>query len=570
MRKKIDYYLGQFREGIVAVSRMHPVEMALAVLCCLTAIVCYEVDWSWGIARLALAGLFFALALVVNTLAGCGAWRKIYWVCWLPIVPMAFWPGLEDWYGSTGCILTFAVLPPLALLLCQRAVRNERFVNDTAIWLRAGVLALLFANVALGLFCAILYSTTYIFGLQGVWIDHLATYALIFTESLLLPVLFLMMSDRWSGKMFVGNKILAVLLNYIVTPALLIYTAILYLYMLRILAAWSLPEGGVAYLVFWFTLMVLVVKAVQQLLEKRLYDWFFDRFSLISLPTQVLFWVGVIRRTNEYGLTEPRVFLLVCGGLMTLCVLLFLFRYTGRYLYVCLAGFLTFAVLAYIPVLHPEQIAVRSQAHRAERIAERVGMLGPDGRLQLEGFVFDTLRRREYRSLYESLYYIRRDSAAFARFATDMDELEAAVPENMRSLVVNGYEYGYDTGYHTVYAGSGRRTRGTEGYNTLYTNLSSWMDDDAPTYRFSEDSLRISFAGDRSDYRIATPELQRALLRQAGIEAENLDPRTLDAVADRLLNYTDGEVMIIFSDLRFQLDSSLLLDNVSIEAVLTR
>lgn len=569
MKTRITYYFGQFREGIATVSCLHPVEIALALLCCLAAIAAYEADCEWWIDRLPLAGIFFALALVVNTLAGRGPWRKVYWVCWLPIVPLALWPGLEAWYGTTACPLTFAVLIPLALLLCRRAVRNERFVYDAAVWLRAGVLALLFANVALGLFCAILYSTTYIFGLQGMWIDHLAIYAVIFCESLLFPVLFLMMSDRWSGSTFVGNKILTVLLNYIVTPAVLIYTAILYLYMLRILISWSLPAGGVAYLVFWFTLLVLLVKAFQQLLDKRLYDWFFDRFSLISLPTQVLFWVGVVRRTNEYGLTEPRVFLLVCGGLMTLCVLLFLTRRTGRYLYVCLAGFLTFAALAYVPGLYPERIAVRSQVHRTERIAERLGLLGPDGRLQLEGYVFDTLHRREYRSLYESLCYVKiRDEAAFTRFVADMEEFETAVPDILRKFVVNGFDY--DTDYHTVYTDSGRRTTGIAGYNTMYMDMTYWAEDGTPKYRFDKDTLCIQFGGDRPDFCIATPDLQRTLLLQAGIAEDNPNPAVLDAAADRLLQYADRDVMILFSYVRFNRSPVFTLDDVSIEAVLTR
>ena len=35
------------------------------------------------------------------------------------------------------------------------------------------------ANVALGLFGAILFSTTYIFGLEGAWLDHVWTLSLI-------------------------------------------------------------------------------------------------------------------------------------------------------------------------------------------------------------------------------------------------------------------------------------------------------------------------------------------------------------------------------------------------------
>ena len=96
-------------------------------------------------------------------------------------------------------------------------------------------------------------------------------------------------------------------------------------------------------LVLLSTMTALAVKALGRLLEKRIYDWFFDRFSLVSLPVLTLFWIGVVRRTNEYGLTEPRVYLVVCGGLMTLCVLLFLSQRTGRYLWVCLAAWVSFA-----------------------------------------------------------------------------------------------------------------------------------------------------------------------------------------------------------------------------------
>lgn len=83
--------------------------------------------------------------------------------------------------------------------MCRRAVHNERFVCDALLWLRSGVLAVFFANVALGLFGAILFSTTYIFGLEGAWIDHVWTYALIVFETFAVPVLFLMMADRLAG-----------------------------------------------------------------------------------------------------------------------------------------------------------------------------------------------------------------------------------------------------------------------------------------------------------------------------------------------------------------------------------
>ena len=473
MKAKLGHYVQWLREGFLQMLRLHTVEAGLIALGCIGCLVAYETDSDDTLVRLALVPLAFAVALAFNNLAGLGPWRKVYWVCWAPFVPFALWGGLEEWLASEPSFITFGILAPLALLLCRRAVCNKRFVDDIMVWLRSGILAALFANVALGLFSAILFSTTYIFGLEGSWIEHVWIYALILFETFAGPVLFLMMYDRWAGAECRGTRILDVLLNYIVTPALLIYTAILCLYMVKILVTWSLPEGGVAYLVFGFTLLAIAVKALQPLLQKRMYDWFFDRFSLVSLPTQLLFWIGVLRRTNEYGLTEPRVYLLVCGGLMTLCVLLFLSRRTGRYLYVGLAGFVCFAALAYLPVLEPQRIATGSQVRRAVRVAKQLNMLDGEGRLQLDAFVPDTLLRRDYRRLYEALDYVAdHDTLAFARFGVELGKVREAVPDVFRDYVVYGYDYRTDDNWVSVYPDGVRRIDLAPGYRVLYANLS--------------------------------------------------------------------------------------------------
>ena len=261
MKAKLEYCLRWLREGAVRVVRSYPVETLLALYACIRCLLTYELDWSEEelFNRLGLVPLFFALALAVNNLAGRGPWRKVYWVVWAPIVPLTLWSGLGDWIESASFRISLGILAPLLLLLSLRAVRNDRFVNGALVWLRSGALALLFANVALGLFYAILYSATYIFGLGGAWIEHVAVWSVTICETLAVPLLFLMMADRWRDAELRGSRILEMLLNYIVTPALLIYAAILYLYMAKILVTWTLPEGGVAYLVFGFTMTALAV-----------------------------------------------------------------------------------------------------------------------------------------------------------------------------------------------------------------------------------------------------------------------------------------------------------------------
>lgn len=348
MKWNIRERVAELREGVVTVVCRHPLELLLLLALTVTLIVCVETGREPDGARLAVMGWGAFVLLVVNRLTDRSRWHLLYWVAWAPLVPLVLWPGVGDWLASAQGVITMAVLSPLALLACRRAADNARFVTDALVYLRAAVLALLFAGVAYGLFEAILWSAAYIFGFDGArWVAHLTTDLLFVTFLFAAPALFLMLLDRWEEARFGQSHVLEALVNWVVTPAVVVYAAILYLYLLKILLAWSLPEGGVAYLVFGFTMTALLVKALWMQLEKRRGGWFYDRFSLLSLPLVALFWVGVARRVGEYGLTEARIYLLFCGGVMTLCILLFLSRRTGRYLWVVLAALLLFAAAAY-------------------------------------------------------------------------------------------------------------------------------------------------------------------------------------------------------------------------------
>ena len=575
MKHRIGNLAAILKTGAADVLRRHPIEAVLLFGLTVALIVCYEWEWRPD-ERLLVMGWGAVLLLAVNLLAGRGVWRRIYWVAWAPLVPLALWPGFPDWIASAQAVITVAILTPLALLACRRAVDNRRFVADAVIYLRSGILAMLFAYVAYGLFEAILWSAAYIFGFgDAEWVAHLSMDLLFTTQFFVAPILFLMMFDRWENAGIVGSRILEVLLNWVVSPAVTIYAAILYLYMAKILVTWTLPEGGVAYLVFGFTMTALAVKALGRLLEKRIYDWFFDRFSLVSLPVLTLFWIGVVRRTNEYGLTEPRVYLVVCGGLMTLCVLLFLSQRTGRYLWVCLAAWVSFAALAYVPFLEPERIAVQSQTQRAERVAERLGRLGGDGRLLLTPMpLADTVYKKEYRKLYESLDYIRRDSAAFARFGVkDLDDLAAIFPEAMRDYVRWGYDWScvdtcVDTNIIELEAPVNVRFEVNAEYPHYYTNLRNWHNDHS--YDVSNDTLRLFLGEECAVYRISCRDLLERQLERSGFDpAEACEPAPEQLL--RLLDYRDDRCRILFENIKLErTDSAVVIQGMAINAVLMR
>lgn len=580
MKERIRRFMRQTGEQLVRTLRAHPVEAALVAVGCAGCIVGYERNWTdaeW--ARLALFPLFFALALVLalapRSGAGSDRWvQRLYYISWAPLLLFGAWDGLAEWVESMTYWVTLGVLAPLAVLMARWVRDNHRFVADATVYVRAAVLAVFFANAMLGLFGAVLYSTVYIFALTGEWVSHVWVYAVILAETLFAPVFLLMLTDDGLGRERRSSRVLDVLLNWIVTPAVLIYLAILWLYIVKIVAVWSLPRGGVAYLVFGFMLFAFLVRALQELVGKRVYDWFFDRFSWFALPAVVLFWVGVGRRVSEYGLTEGRVWLVACGAVMTFAMAAFLFRRTGRYLWVCAAAFLCFAALVYVPSLDPERIAVRSQEARANRIGCRLDLLDAEGKLRLRPVPeSDSVRRDEYRAFYEALEYVgTRDEEVYHRFGGCTGEQVAElIPESFRHYVLYGYEDTYGGGERVVYLRSdeGRRVP-VAGYRMLYTCFPADYEGEGLDYRFRNDTLQLSFGPDRPAYRIAAEELLAAQLEKIGADATVGEERLWEA-SPELLVYEDAGLLVLFSHMVIEWEHERpVLESLDVEAVLTR
>lgn len=545
-------YAAALREGASTVVRHHPVEMVLllgfSVLCCLA----YEYDWwsEWAGVRVAV-GLWYALAMfVVDRWTGRGPWRKVYYAAWTPLVPLLLWPGLAEWADSTRFAVTVWVLTPLALLAVRRAADNLRFVTDGALYLRSSVLAMLFANVALGLFEAILWSTAYIFGFEEArWVGRLAVHALILAECFAAPTLFLMLVDRWERAECRASRVLEVLVNYVLVPAVVIYAALLYLYAAKILVVWTLPRGGIAWMVSAFVLVSLAVRMARELLERRTCEWFFRSFGVVTLPAAVLFWAGAARRIGEYGLTESRVWLLACGVVMTLGVGLFLFRRTARYLWLSTAALLVFGAVTFIPALSPARLGLASQRARFERIARALELIDAEGRLRTTRVsLADTVRWEEYREAFAALEYIGwKDTAFYGQLgvapARRWSIKEDLLPEALRLRINPWWRDVVETVSVAEYELPGDvPVPDDPAYPQLYANPEHWRGTSG--LRFADDTVRLTLGGERL-LEISGGELVRRQAEHCGVPMERLG-EVSDEELVRLLDYRGERVRILF------------------------
>ena len=108
---------------------------------------------------------------------------------------------------------------------------------------------------------------------------------------------------------------LKILLLYIVLPLITVYTIILYLYFLKIIITWQWPQGLVAHLVLWYSVISLIVIFFTSPFNKK-NNWvktFSTWFPKTILPLLVMMFFAIGIRISEYGVTENRYFVVLLG-----------------------------------------------------------------------------------------------------------------------------------------------------------------------------------------------------------------------------------------------------------------
>lgn len=168
-------------------------------------------------------------------------------------------------------------------------------------------------------------------------------------------------------------------LFWLFLPASLILLAILYIYLVRIVQAWSMPSGKLN----WFGLVALLVYIFFWLTLRDSTQRFF-RFVVrwgwaLILPVVIAQIVGVVIRYRAYGMTTPRVLGMVALliGLVAL-VLAALNQHPRRlFVFIALVG-LVFTVSP----LNIVDIPIINQEYRLRSALERNGLI-KDGKLAL-------------------------------------------------------------------------------------------------------------------------------------------------------------------------------------------
>lgn len=392
---------------VAAVWRACPSEMLVAV--CAFLLFCLRKEEAVKVSyyTLALAPLYFLGALLLNRLFRERG-RLLYYLLPLLLLPALWLPVSERILLRPGYWVSL-LIGALLLLVAEGLRDNRGFIVRVLRYVRDLGVSVLLTGAALVMAVAIFLSVVYIFNVFRNIEEDFLIYSFAFAWMVVFPLIFLAFDSREGEERFRTLNAFDILLNYVLSPALLVYTLILYLYFAKIAFTWSLPKGGIACLVAVFITAAFAVKACQPLLKRRYYDLFYDHFSLFSLPALLMFWVGALYRVSQYGLTEDRVYLLVFGAVFTAAVFLFFFPRWGKYRYVCIVAAVLLSGVTYVYGFTARDIGRRSQTERFERTVRRLDLADARGKLVPVRDHRDTVRKDDYRALYESFLYLRRE-----------------------------------------------------------------------------------------------------------------------------------------------------------------
>lgn len=345
----------------------------------------------------------FGIIYGVNQLTKGSSRRWIYYASLVVPVWLAVWE-LPFGYALYWVSL---LISQLFLVFSRRHYDNEPFVRNGMNYLCDIAMAICLGVVCHLLILAIYYSFIYIFDLTGS--DRgFNTYTYLTVYLVLVPVFFLAFSTRHTLEETGISRFARFLVNFILSPALLAYMLILYLYVIKIVVTWSLPKGGVAYMVTSFIVLMFCVKAIQVFIEKRYYDWFYRYFSWWVLPALMMLWVGVAYRVWQYGLTERRFYLLLAAVILTIAVVVSFKSFRRTYAYLTGISVVLLALFTYIPGITAKQIGIMSQCHYLDRYIAELGLADSLGYIR-KPVEYDPASAPLYERLYESFRFLVKE-----------------------------------------------------------------------------------------------------------------------------------------------------------------
>ena len=228
-----------------------------------------------------------------------------------------------------------------------------------------------------GLVAAILASISALFNIDfSEWFQkHLYSSITAFC----LPLFFLIFQQRQAKSEMTLNRIFEILVNFVLAPALMIFTVLLYAYVVQIIFEGVLPKGMLANITLPYLLGGLGVYALRSICAKARWETFFKFYPYLSIVPIVLLWLAIDRRISAYAWTEQRIYLVALATAITIAYAILIVPKARQYRLI--SGVVMVAIFAMTWIVKPQEIAYQSQTARFEQLLKKLNLSDGSGKI---------------------------------------------------------------------------------------------------------------------------------------------------------------------------------------------
>ena len=307
------------------------------------------------------------------------SWYRFSWI--VPLVALAI-------IGMTNDSAAFYLTSPkfwganfIALLVLlgfpfeknNQGFTYRNFTNLFHLGLATAVWLLVF-----GLVAAILFTITTLFNVEFSYsfYSHFYTSLGIFTQ----PLFFLVFQQRQAKSEMTLNRIFEILVNFVLAPALMIFTVLLYAYVVQIIFEGVLPKGMLANITLPYLLGGLGVYALRSICAKARWETFFKFYPYLSIVPIVLLWLAIDRRISAYAWTEQRIYLVALATAITIAYAILIVPKARQYRLI--SGVVMVAIFAMTWIVKPQEIAYQSQTARFEQLLKKLNLSDDSGKIR--------------------------------------------------------------------------------------------------------------------------------------------------------------------------------------------
>ena len=307
------------------------------------------------------------------------SWYRFSWI--VPLVALAI-------IGMTNDSAEFYLTSPkfwganfIALLVLlgfpfeknNQGFTYRNFTNLFHLGLATAVWLLVF-----GLVAAILFTIKTLFNVEfsDSFYEHIYTSLGIFT----LPLFFLVFQQRQAKSEMTLNRIFEILVNFVLAPALMIFTVLLYAYVVQIIFEGVLPKGMLANITLPYLLGGLGVYALRSICAKARWETFFTFYPYLAIVPIVLLWLAIDRRISAYAWTEQRIYLVALATAITIAYAILIVPKARQYRLI--SGVVMVAIFAMTWIVKPQEIAYQSQTVRFEQLLKKLNLSDGSGKIR--------------------------------------------------------------------------------------------------------------------------------------------------------------------------------------------